>query len=151
VSATYASMHKAMSYGRMPEREAALAAKVAAILAEAEAKARTGNADAVPDPRAERTARSARIGLELGAVEDDPPERGDLCAAFQCESHPDHRRYCQRGTERSGGPRPSQSLGSPRRSGSSPGDAPSRGIVWDRGKDSKRESHVGDRPRCSLH
>src|SRR5450756_950413 len=32
-----ASRHKAMSYGRMPEREAALAAKVAAILAEAEA------------------------------------------------------------------------------------------------------------------
>jgi transposase len=32
-----ASKHKAMSYARMPEREAALAAKVAAILAEAEA------------------------------------------------------------------------------------------------------------------
>ena len=32
-----ASKHKAMSYERMPEREAALAAKVAAILAEAEA------------------------------------------------------------------------------------------------------------------
>ena len=32
-----ASKHKAMSYGRMPEREAALAAKVAAILVEADA------------------------------------------------------------------------------------------------------------------
>ena len=91
-----ASKHKAMSYGRMPEREAALAAEVAAILAEAEAtdaaedaefgdargdelppglrtragrlakireakaaleaeaKARTGNPDAVPDPEAQR-------------------------------------------------------------------------------------------------
>jgi transposase len=91
-----ASKHKAMSYARMPEREAALAAKVAAILAEAEAtdaaedaaygdergdelppalrthagrleaireaktaleaeaRVRTGNPDAVPEPKAQR-------------------------------------------------------------------------------------------------
>ena len=91
-----ASKHKAMSYGRMPEREAALEAEVKRILEEAEAidaaedalygeargdelpealrtregrlrairaakaeleaeaKARTGDPDAVPDPRAQR-------------------------------------------------------------------------------------------------
>jgi transposase len=120
-----ASKHKAMSYGRMPEREAALAAKVAAILAEAEAvdaaedaefgdargdelppelrthagrleairrakaaleaeaKARTGNPDAVPDPRAQRnfTDPESRMmrsrpdgwvqGYNVGAVVDE--------------------------------------------------------------------------------
>jgi transposase len=120
-----ASKHKAMSYARMPEREAALAAKVAAILAEAEAvdaaedaefgdargdelppelrthagrltaireakaaleqeaKARTGNPDAVPDPKAQRnfTDPESRMmrsrpdgwvqGYNVGAVVDD--------------------------------------------------------------------------------
>jgi transposase/IS5 family transposase len=120
-----ASKHKAMSYGRMPEREAALAARVAAILAEAEAtdaaedaefgdargdelppelrtrqgrleairrakaaleaeaKARTGNPDAVPDPKAQRnfTDPESRMmrsrpdgwvqGYNVGAVVDD--------------------------------------------------------------------------------
>jgi transposase len=120
-----ASKHKAMSYGRMPEREAALAAKVAAILAEAEAtdaaedaefgdargdelppelrtrqgrleairrakaaleqeaKARTGNPDAVPDPKAQRnfTDPESRMmrsrpdgwvqGYNVGAVVDE--------------------------------------------------------------------------------
>jgi len=120
-----ASKHKAMSYGRMPEREAALAAKVAAILAEAEAtdaaedaefgdargdelppelrthagrlakireakaaleaeaKARTGDPDAVPDPRGQRnfTDPESRMmrsrpdgwvqGYNAGAVVDD--------------------------------------------------------------------------------
>jgi hypothetical protein len=114
-----------MSYGRMPEREAALAAKVAAILAEAEAtdaaedaefgdargdelppelrtrqgrleairrakaaleqeaKARTGNPDAVPDPKAQRnfTDPESRMmrsrpdgwvqGYNVGAVVDE--------------------------------------------------------------------------------
>ena len=32
-----------------------------------------------------------------------------------------------------------------------PRDAPSDGIVWDRRNRPTRESHVGDRPRCSLH
>src|SRR5664280_2778463 len=40
-----ASKNKAMSYARMPEREAPL---------EAEAKVRTGNPDAVPEPKAQR-------------------------------------------------------------------------------------------------
>jgi transposase len=120
-----ASKHKAMSYGRMPEREAALAARVAAILAEAEAtdaaedaefgdargdelppelrtrqgrleaireakaaleqeaKARTGNPDAVPDPKAQRnfTDPESRMmrsrpdgwvqGYNVGAVVDE--------------------------------------------------------------------------------
>ena len=120
-----ASKHKAMSYARMPEREAALAAKVAAILAEAEAvdaaedaefgdargdelppglrthagrlarireakaaleaeaKARTGNPDAVPEPKAQRnfTDPQSRMmrsrsdgwvqGYNVGAVVDE--------------------------------------------------------------------------------
>jgi hypothetical protein len=55
-----ASRHKAMSYGRMPEREAALEAEVQRILAEAEAvdqaeaRERTGDPNAVPDSRAQR-------------------------------------------------------------------------------------------------
>ncbi len=120
-----ASKHKAMSYARMTEREAQLAAQVAAILAEAEAvdaaedaefgdargdelppelrtregrlakireakaaleqaaRERTGNADAVPDPKAQRnfTDPASKImvskpdgwvqGYTVGAVVDD--------------------------------------------------------------------------------
>jgi len=120
-----ASKHKAMSYARMPEREAQLAAQVAAILdeaeatdaaedaefgdargdelppelrtqqgrlakireakaaLEAEAKARTGNPDAVPDPKAQRnfTDPESRMmrsrpdgwvqGYNVGAVVDE--------------------------------------------------------------------------------
>ena len=120
-----ASKHKAMSYGRMPEREAQLEAQVAAILEEAEAidqaedaefgdargdelpealrtregrlraireakatleaeaKERTGDPDALPDPKAQRnfTDPDSRImlskpdgfiyGYNVGAVVDD--------------------------------------------------------------------------------
>src|SRR5450759_2314809 len=63
-----ASKHKAMSYGRMAEREVALAAEVAAILAEAEAvdaaeDARYGDArgDELPPELRRRETRLARI------------------------------------------------------------------------------------------
>jgi transposase len=76
-----ASKHKAMSYGRMPEREAALEAEVARILAEAEATdaaedARHGEARGDELPAALRTRqgrlrklREARAALEAEARE----------------------------------------------------------------------------------
>src|SRR5450756_1677043 len=77
-----ASKHKAMSYGRMAEREVALAAEVAAILAEAEAvdaaeDARYGDArgDELPPELRRRETRLARIREAKAALEAEARER----------------------------------------------------------------------------
>jgi len=77
-----ASKHKAMSYGRMTEREAALAAEVQAILAEAEAvdaaeDARFGDArgDELPPELRRRETRLARIRAAKAALEAEARER----------------------------------------------------------------------------
>ena len=77
-----ASRHKAMSYGRMAEREAALAAEVVAILAEAEAvdaaeDARYGDArgDELPPELRRRETRLARIREAKAALEAEARER----------------------------------------------------------------------------
>jgi len=77
-----ASKHKAMSYGRMPERGAALAAKVAAILAEAEATdaaedAEFGDArgDELPPELRTRDGQLRRIREAKAALEADARER----------------------------------------------------------------------------
>ena len=77
-----ASRHKAMSYGRMAEREVALAAEVAAILAEAEAvdaaeDARYGDArgDELPPELRRRETRLARIREAKAALEAEARER----------------------------------------------------------------------------
>ncbi|MFH1474417.1 MAG: IS1182 family transposase [Chloroflexota bacterium] len=77
-----ASRHKAMSYGRMDEREAALAAEVAAILAEAEAVDAAedklyGDArgDELPPELRRRETRLARIREAKAALEREARER----------------------------------------------------------------------------
>ncbi len=83
-----ASRHKAMSYGRMTEREAALAAEVQAILAEAEAvdaaeDARYGDArgDELPPELRRRETRLAKIRAAKAALEAEARERtGDPTA-----------------------------------------------------------------------
>jgi transposase len=77
-----ASKHKAMSYGRMVEREAALAAEVRAILEEAEAvdaaeDARYGDArgDELPAELRRRETRLARIREAKAALEAEARER----------------------------------------------------------------------------
>jgi len=77
-----ASKHKAMSYGRMAEREAALAAEVKAILDEAEAvdaeeDARYGDArgDELPEELRRRETRLARIREAKAALEREARER----------------------------------------------------------------------------
>ena len=77
-----ASRHKAMSYGRMAEREVALAAEVAAILAEAEAvdaaeDARYGDArgDELSPELRRRESRLARIREAKAALEAEARER----------------------------------------------------------------------------
>ena len=77
-----ASRHKAMSYGRMAEREVALAAEVAAILAEAEAvdaaeDARYGDArgDELSPELRRRETRLARIREAKAALEAEARER----------------------------------------------------------------------------
>ena len=83
-----ASKHKAMSYGRMAEREAALRAEVQAILDEAEAvdaaeDARYGDArgDELPPELRRRETRLARIREAKAALEAEARERtGDPAA-----------------------------------------------------------------------
>ena len=83
-----ASKHKAMSYGRMTEREAVLRAEVQAILAEAEAvdtaeDARYGDArgDELPPELRRRETRLARIRAAKAALEAEARERsGDPAA-----------------------------------------------------------------------
>lgn len=83
-----ASLHKAMSYGRMAEREAALEAEVRAILDEAEAvdaaeDARYGDArgDELPAELRRRETRLARIREAKAALEAEARERtGDQAA-----------------------------------------------------------------------
>ena len=83
-----ASKHKAMSYGRMTEREAALRAEVQAILDEAEAvdaaeDARYGDArgDELPPELRRRETRLARIRAAKAALEAEARERtGDPAA-----------------------------------------------------------------------
>lgn len=77
-----ASVHKAMSYGRMGEREGALAAEVRAILDEAEAidaaeDARYGDArgDELPAELRRRETRLARIREAKAALEREARER----------------------------------------------------------------------------
>ncbi len=77
-----ASKHKAMSYGRMIEREAQLAAEVAAILAEAEAvdaaeDQRYGDArgDELPPELCTREGRLARIREARAALEAEARQR----------------------------------------------------------------------------
>jgi len=77
-----ASKHKAMSYGRMAEREAVLRAEVQAILAEAEAidaaeDARFGDArgDELPPELRRRETRLARIREAKAALEAEARER----------------------------------------------------------------------------
>jgi transposase len=77
-----ASKHKAMSYGRMSEREAALRAEVQAILDEAEAvdsaeDARFGDArgDELPPELRRRETRLARIRAAKAALEREARER----------------------------------------------------------------------------
>ena len=77
-----ASRHKAMSYGRMVEREAQLAAEVAAILAEAEAvdaaeDAEFGDArgDELPPELRTREGRLAKIREAKAALEQQARER----------------------------------------------------------------------------
>ena len=77
-----ASRHKAMSYGRMAEREAALAAEVQAILDEAEAvdaaeDAQFGDArgDELPPELRRRETRLARIREAKAALEAEARER----------------------------------------------------------------------------
>lgn len=77
-----ASRHKAMSYGRMAEREAALAAEVRAILDEADAvdtaeDARYGDArgDELPEELRRRETRIARIRAAKAALEREARER----------------------------------------------------------------------------
>ena len=77
-----ASRHKAMSYGRMAEREAALAAEVAAILAEAEATDRAEDAqfgdargDELPQELRRRETRLARIRAAKAELEREARER----------------------------------------------------------------------------
>ncbi len=77
-----ASLHRAMSYGRMTEREAALAAEVRAILEEAEAldaaeDARHGDArgDELPAELRRRETRLARIREAKAALEAEAKER----------------------------------------------------------------------------
>ena len=77
-----ASKHKAMSYGRMTEREAALAAEVAAILDEAEATdaaedAEFGDArgDELPPELRTREGRLAKIREAKAALEQEAKER----------------------------------------------------------------------------
>lgn len=77
-----ASKHKAMSYGRMAEREAALAAEVTAILDEAEAvdaaeDAQFGDArgDELPPELRRRETRLARIREAKAALEAEAKER----------------------------------------------------------------------------
>ncbi len=77
-----ASRHKAMSYGRMIEREAALAAEVRAILDEAEAvdaaeDAKFGDArgDELPDELRRRETRLAKIREAKAALEAEARER----------------------------------------------------------------------------
>lgn len=83
-----ASRHKAMSYGRMVEREAQLEAEVRAILAEAEAvdaaeDARYGDArgDELPPELRRRETRLARIRAAKAALEAEARDRtGDPAA-----------------------------------------------------------------------
>lgn len=83
-----ASRHKAMSYGRLVEREAALAAEVEAILAEAEATdraedARHGDArgDELPAELRRREDRLAKIRAAKAALEAEAQARtGDPAA-----------------------------------------------------------------------
>jgi transposase len=77
-----ASRHKAMSYGRMAEREAALQAEVQAILAEAEAvdaaeDARFGDArgDELPTELRRRETRLAKIREAKAALEHEARQR----------------------------------------------------------------------------
>jgi transposase len=77
-----ASRHKAMSYGRMTEREAQLAAEVRSILEEAEATdaaedARFGDArgDELPPELRRRETRLARIRAAKAALEAEARER----------------------------------------------------------------------------
>ena len=77
-----ASKHKAMSYGRMAEREAALEAEVQAILDEAEAvdaaeDARYGDTrgDELPAELRRRETRLARIRAAKAALEEEARER----------------------------------------------------------------------------
>jgi transposase/IS5 family transposase len=83
-----ASKHKAMSYGRMTEREAVLRAEVQTILAEAEAvdqaeDARFGDArgDELPPELRRRATRLARIRAAKAALEAEARQRsGDPAA-----------------------------------------------------------------------
>jgi len=83
-----ASKHKAMSYGRMTEREAALRAEVRAVLAEAEAvdaaeDARFGDerGDELPPELRRRETRLAKIREAKAALEAEARERsGDPAA-----------------------------------------------------------------------
>ncbi len=83
-----ASRHKAMSYGRMAEREAALAAEVRSILEEAEALDRAEEAtlgeargDELPAELRRRETRLARIREAKAALEAEARERaGDETA-----------------------------------------------------------------------
>src|SRR5215210_8708820 len=99
-----ASKHKAMSYGRMAEREAALEAEVKAILDEAEATdaaedARFGDArgDELPEELRRRETRLARIRAAKDALEREARERtGDPEASPEAKaqrnfSDPDSR------------------------------------------------------------
>ena len=83
-----ASRHKAMSYGRMTEREAQLEAEVRAILAEAEAvdaaeDARYGDArgDELPPELRRRETRLARIRAAKAALEAEARGRSGKAAA----------------------------------------------------------------------
>ena len=83
-----ASRHKAMSYGRMPEREATLAAEVERILAEAEAVDRAEDArygdergDELPQALHTREGRLRAIRAAKAALEAEARERtGDPAA-----------------------------------------------------------------------
>jgi len=89
-----ASRHKAMSYGRMAEREAALAAEVKAILDEAEAvdaaeDAAYGDArgDELPDELRRRETRLAKIREAKAALEAEARERtGDPVAVPEAKA-----------------------------------------------------------------